>query len=416
MLAAAPASAVSAAGAEPPELSASLTAEGILFRERAAYPEQRELAARRQPDFDPAFLYPSLAAESRLAWSPFPQANFAFAPLTRYDRYDRARTAFDVRELKLSAQAGDTRLRIGMDSESWGVMDFVNVTDFASQRDNLDAFLSKKKLAQLQAAAEFPAPYGYGRLQVLAQTFFRPMEFPGPDGRLRPPLPIRVEEATYGSDLERWRPEGGFRYSASLGQVDVNLTGFHGYAREPEMRLGLSAGGPFLRPHYGLMNQAGMDAVSVVGDWVLRTECALRGGFRERDGDDGTEPDASYAASFGAERTLPGILGRTWDLTLISEYLIDTRAKSLVTPFTHSLFAGARLTLNDSRSTEATGYYAHDWEADEPALFVSELSSRLWERLKASIGGVWIIDPGPASPFRFLAQDSHITGRISFYY
>jgi hypothetical protein len=155
-------------------------------------------------------------------------------------------------------------------------------------------------------------------------------------------------------------------------------------------------------------HQIGADALWVLGDWILKTEDALR--------IDAESTRREYAWTVGLERGLAGFMGLPWDVTWYLEYLHDTRYASLVRPFTNDVFTGLRLALNDVRASQATVSFIQDTELGEPAVLTGEVSARPYDRLKLELGGAWVIRASGESPLAPLAQDSHVRARISVYY
>jgi hypothetical protein len=346
-----------------------------------------------------------LLGEAEFKAVPYEGWTLTARPYLRYDRYDRRRDLIDLPEAKLAYARGPVRARLGFETETWGVMEYVNTTDVLNQNDILDGFLSKRKLGQPMAAASWIT--GAGTLDAYALAFLRPMPFPGPKGRLRPGLRI-ARSPDYGSDAGRFHPEGALRYSGHAGPLDLSASWFHGYEREPRFALGLDADGPLLVPEYRLSHQVGGDAVWVAGDWILKTEDAVRlyeDGGRTR-----------YAYTLGVERGIASPFGLPWDLSLYAEYLRDTRDPSLVLPFTDDLFTGLRIACNDRHATEAVLSYVQDTGAGESAVLLGEASLRLFDRLKLTLTGSWLIRPELASPLAPLRQDSHARARAYFYF
>ena len=52
----------------------------------------------------------------------------------------------------------------------------------------------------------------WGTIDLYAMTFFRPMKFPVPQGRLRPPFELDEANTTYENDLEEYNPDLSIRW------------------------------------------------------------------------------------------------------------------------------------------------------------------------------------------------------------
>lgn len=402
------------------DFSAQLAGEGTLFRERPIHEGQLQLLREDQPDIAPAFVYPALIGEAEFDAALTTNTHIDLHTVLRYDHYDSRRRLLDLPEAKISYSQGNIKARLGFDTETWGVMEYVNTTDVINQNDILDSFLSKRKLGQPMLALTWLSPFG--TWDAYALTFFRPMPLPGVKGRFSPGLRIS-ETPLYGSDAEQYQAEAALRGSGQIGPIDISVHYFHGYEREPRFQLQLDEEGPYLRPEYRMSHQGGADALWVLGDWIFKTENAFR--LYEDGG------KTCYAASAGLERSLPGFLNLlglanltgtdasslpAWDATWYLEYLYDTREASLVLPFTHNLFTGIRIAFNDTRASEATVSFIHDFETKEPALVTGEWSMRPFERFKILLGGTWLLPPSADSPFAPLMQDSHVRLKTTLYW
>jgi hypothetical protein len=402
------------------DFSTHLAGEATLFREPPAHAAQLQLSREEQPDIAPAFVYPALLGEAEFNAAPTATTTFALHGVLRYDHYDSRRRLLDLPEAKIGYAQGQFRARLGFDIESWGVMEYVNTSDVINQNDILDGFLSKRKLGQPMLALTWITPFG--TWDAYALSFFRPMPLPGVKGRFSPGLRTS-ESPLYGSDVGRYQTEAALRTTGQVGPVDFSFHYFHGYEREPRFLLRLDGDGPYLRPEYRMLHQGGADALWVAGDWIFKTENAVR---MYEDGG-----KTCYAGSVGLERSFPGImnllgLGQIpalsewadlpWEVTGYLEYLYDTREASLVLPFTDNFFAGMRLAFNDAQASEVTLSLIHDFHRSEVAVIMGEMSMRPLERLKILLGGAWLLPPASDSPFAPLAQDSHARAKVLLYW
>jgi hypothetical protein len=385
--------------------SAQGSSEAVLFPERPAFAEQKRLSKEEQPEISPAFVYPALMGEAEFTATLTQALSLSIHPALRFDYYDRRRNLIDLPEAKLTYAQGSLRVRLGFDTESWGVMEYVNTTDVINQNDILDSFLSKRKLGQPMAAATWMLPLGTVDVYVLG--IFRPMPFPGAKGRLGPG--IRIDSSPlYQSDAERLQAEAAMRGAGQVGPIDFSVSYFHGYEREPRFQLGFDALGPWVRPEYRMSHQGGADAIWVTGNWIFKTENAMR--IYEDGG------KTRYAWSAGLERGFAGWRGQAWDATVYLEYLQDTREPNLILPFTHHLFAGMRVALNDAMASEATVSWIQPVQADDSMVSMGDLSIRPRDRLKIQLGGAWVISPANDSPLASLARDSHVRLKTTLYY
>ena len=115
------------------------------------------------------------------------------------------------------------------------------------------------------------------------------------------------------------------------------------------------------------LDQTGLEAQAIFGDWAWKLEAINRHGFGDR-----------YAAfNAGFERTIVGVLGSRTDLGLVLEYLYDERDdEAFNTLFEHDLAFATRWNLNDVNDTQALLGVVWDVETDETIVKL-ETSRRL---------------------------------------
>jgi hypothetical protein len=233
------------------------------------------------------------------------------------------------------------------------------------------------------------------------------MEFAGAAGRLRPALSVS-ESAQFDGGYGQAQPEGAVHYGDTLGALYVGWSWFRGYRPEPDFGVvsqGLGAA-PILEPEYHLEQQGGLEAQWTLDQWTFKTEEVARFDL------DGQRN--SRACGVGAEYSLGTLFEGGPGLTLLAEYDADERPQSLVVPFTNDLFFGGRLPLNDSSSTEFSVWCAWDQGLRRPVAAVADLSKRLLDRLKISLGyrGIY----GEEGPFGQVDRDSQVFTRADVYF
>jgi hypothetical protein len=317
-----------------------------------------------QSRFHPSF---SVKADYYRAWDDERQS-FTFAPFFRYDVEDDERTHFDIREGFWSLVGDDWDLHLGVKQVFWGVTEFNHLVDIINQTDLVENIDGEDKLGQPMAHLSLVRSWGIVDFHLL--TGFRERTFPGPDGRPRFFIPIDNDDATYESGAGANRVDGAVRWSHHLGAFEFGLYHFSGTSRAPLYQpVSDEDGEPLLRPHYPVIDQTGLDAQAIVGDWAFKLEAINRSGF----------PDRYYAFNAGFERTLVGAFGTRADLGLVMEYLYDDRGEDAFDSFfENDLALATRWHLNDLGDTTALLGVIWDHETDETILTL-EASRRLGE-------------------------------------
>jgi hypothetical protein len=363
-----------------------------------------------QSEFHPSV---SIKMDYYRAWDDERQS-LTFAPFYRYDARDEERTHFDIREGFWSLVGNDWDLHVGVKQVFWGVTEFNHLVDIINQTDLVESIDGEDKLGQPMAHLSLVRNWGILDFHLL--TGFRERTFPGPDGRPRFYVPIETDDATYESGAGDGRIDGAVRWSHRLGAFDFGIYYFNGTSRAPLFQPVADGGGELLlRPHYPVIDQAGLDAQAVFGDWALKLETIYRTNF----------PDAYYAFNAGFERTLVGAFGSRTDLGLVVEYLYDDRGEGAFdTFFEHDIAFATRWALNDLGDTQALIGLVWDYESDE-TIFTLEASRRLGETWLLLLEGrafAGAADLEPLNPFvpgnkgASVARDDYIELELTKYF
>ncbi|MFW6094236.1 MAG: hypothetical protein ACODAC_09705 [Pseudomonadota bacterium] len=329
----------------------------------------------------------SVRLEHRRAWDD-DRSRFTFTPFLRLDGLDDERTHADVRELYFTRVGDDWELHAGARQVFWGVTEFHHLVDVINQTDLVENVDGEDKLGQ--PMVQLALVRDWGMLDLFLLPGFRERTFPGEDGRLRLPVPVDADAAVYASGAGRGRVDGAVRWSRDMGPVSMGVHHFSGTGRDPRLVPKTAADGDImLRPEYHVIDQTGIDAQAIFGDWVWKLEALSRRG----------DGDRYLAWTGGFERTLVGALGRRGDLGLVVEYMYDERDEAARdTLFEHDLALGARWRANDMAGTEALLGVIRDVNTGEYVLSL-ELSRRLglsWQ-LEAE---AWLFGGARALPER----------------
>ena len=275
----------------------------------------------------------------------------------------------------------------------------VHLVDIVNQTDLVEEIEGEEKLGQPMVHLTRTHPVGTFDLFLLPGA--RKRTFPGREGRLRTPLPVDSDRATFESG--RGHVGGAARWSRSAGIWDVGLSHFFGTTREPQMTVGFDpTGRPALIPHYAVIHQSGLDVQAVSGQWLWKLETIYRTG----------QNDPFSAAAGGFEYTLPHSSGL--EIGLILEYLFDDRGGQ--TLFDDDLAIGCRLGFNDLASSEMLASVIVDREGDE-SIGSLTASRRVGEAWKVFVEGrTFQTNGGVTNPLFGFRRDDHLALRLTRYF
>jgi hypothetical protein len=376
------------------EVSGFVSPELRIFQHAPAHAGQHEARLAPSLAIQPEFRY-DLGADDRLTAIPF----------VRWDAWDSERTHADLRELNWAHLDDGWDLRVGIDRVFWGVTESRHLVDIINQTDLVEDPDGEDKLGQ--PMVNFGLQRDWGNLNLFAMPLFRERTFPGPDGRLRPAVPVDGDQAVYLGDASKRNLDLALRYGAVLGDWDIGLSYFHGVGREPNLVPGTNATGePVLVPVYGIIDQTGLDIQATKGAWLWKLEAIVRSG----------QGDTFGALVGGFEYTIYDIAGNGIDLGVLAEYQYDGRdASAPPTIHDNDLFLGLRVGFNDASDSSLLAAVLVDHKTGGRYMSL-EAETRLVDSWKLGIealasGNLPSTDPGYG-----LRRDNNVLIRLTRYF
>lgn len=373
------------------DITGFLGIDGRAFWEDARYDDQND------------DLNVSIAFQPEVYWqSDDRKRRISFVGFARADSNDSQRTHADIREAHWSFEARDWDLNLGINKVFWGVTESRHLVDVINQTDLIEDIDQEDKLGQ--PMVNFNLQRDFGRFEFFVLPWFRERTFAGPDGRLRPPLPVDTDNPIYESDDEQNHVDIAIRYSHYFGDLDVGVYLFDGTSREP--RFVTNPDGDRLLPYYEQMTQAGVDLQYTRDAWLWKLEAITRN----------TTDDAFQAVVGGFEYTFYGIRSSAADLGILLEYSYDGRsADAPPVSFDNDLFAGARFALNDAQDTSVLAGFAVDLDTNE-LFFNVEAERRFGDSLLAELRLRSFANSSLGDAGFSFENDDYIQLRLSWYY
>jgi hypothetical protein len=347
---------------------------------------------------------PAIEEQVRHGFALVTQPEFGYATADRRHRINAvvfARLSLspgygsvDLRELFWEYRGNQWSVLAGMNRVFWGATESRHAIDIVNQSDMRENYIGDVKLGQLMAAVTLQR--GWGQLEFFALPFFRPRAFPPTDDRPRILLPIGEAEV-----VDRPPLDFAARVSLSRGDVDVHAFYFRGVNREPNLvpQFDDSGVATALTPIYKPIDQVGADVQYVRGAWVFKGELMHR-----------HTQDADYQAAVGGfEYGFARLFGSASDLTVLSEYQFDNRPDTeWPAPATRGIYAGLRLAINDTGSSDVRAGVVHDLPSHS-WLIKADFTRRLADRwgLNASYSG--FINVSKSRALADFSRDSYLT-------
>ncbi len=394
-LAAAVASPIGGLHAQRVEFTGEVGFETRFFPQAPLYPGQH--SARLSPSirFEPELVYEWGGGDG--SW------RFMATGFLRLDAHDGRRSHVDIRELGLLYLGDGVTAFAGIGKVFWGVTEVNHLVDIINQDDAVEDIDREDKLGQ--PMVNFTLEGGWGSLDFFYLPRFRERTFPGDDARLRGALPVS-SDATFESGAGVWHQDFALRWSRPFGAFDLGTSFFRGTSREPRFQLGTDAQNvAFLRPHYDVIDQIGIDAQWTGDAALLKLEAITRGGYGDR----------FVAATGGIEYTLYQLSGNS-DLGLLAEFMVDGRnAAAPPTVFDNDVFVGFRWALNDVHDTSILGGPVIDYETGEMLALV-EAQRRLGNDWRFELEARIFANTAADAPTRGMRRDGFVSVGLSRYF
>lgn len=330
--------------------------------------------------------------------------SIVFKPFYRVDQHDDERTHADIRELMWLHVADDWELRTGIGKVFWGQTESVHLVDIVNQTDAVEAVDGEDKLGQ--PMVNLSLIRDWGTTSLIAMPYFRERTFASLDGRLRPELKVDVDNPLYESSDEEKNLDWAIRWQHSIGDWEVGLSYFDGTSREPEFRPEMRGDELVLRPYYAQIQQTGIDALAVVGSWLLKFE----GIHRESNG------DSFVAAVGGFEYTNVGVFDTVYDIGWLMEYQYDERDELAPTPAQNDIMIGSRFVFNDIDGTEVLIGFVQDLDMSSSRSGFIEASSRISDNVKWRFDAWLFSTDEPTDTLYTLRRDDYVELSLEYYF
>ena len=258
----------------------------------------------------------------------------------------------------------------------------VHLVDVINQTDLVESFDGEAKLGQ--PMLQYTLLSDFGTFEAFLLPYHRKRTLPGETDRLRFPIVIDADAATYESGAEAWDLGGAFRYSHYFSVFDVGLSYIYHTNREFLVRP--KNGGRAFIPYYEKMHQLGLDVQATTGSMLWKMEGISR--F--------TEADNFQALAIGGEYTFGNIKGSGIDVGVLAEYLYDSRKPTVFdlsagnitgstgTAFQNDIFIGSRIAFNDTQDGSILFGGIFDLE-NSSTIFSIEAERRFFQNWKAGL-------------------------------
>lgn len=392
--------AIATAQSEPgPEVTPNswqqiLSSDYSLTLQQRYYPQQGEQGQAKA--------HSSVAVSAEWVWQSDNRAHqVALEPFLRLDPRDSKRNLADLRQAYWQYAGTGFDIKAGVDIVFWGVTESQHLVDVINQTDLVASVDGETKLGQPMLNWNLYGNGGTFSLYLL--PYFRERTLPGPDGRLRPPLPIDSDNPFYESAQAEQNLDFALRWSRQFGALDLGLSYFEGNNRDPQLQL-TSAGN--LQPVYLQMQQLGLDSQWLSGSWAWKLESIYRK----------TRQQDFIASTAGFEYTQVGVFGSSWDVGWIAEYQFDSRDRQAPVPGQNDVFIGGRIVANDEAGSEILLGMMQDLHHSNSRSGKLEASMRLSNSLRLRLDAWFFQSQLTSDPLYFMRRDDYLQLSLDFYF
>lgn len=373
------------------ELTGKVVAESRFFLEDAAFASQA----------DNQFSL-SMEAEWFTDWNDGVDS-LTFKPFFRYDSEDSERTHGDIRELLWLHVGEDWELRTGIGKVYWGVTESQHLVDVINQTDNVEAIDGEQKLGQPMVHLSLIKEWG--TIDAFVLPWFRQSNFTSLDGRFRPRLEVKDDQALFESGDEEKHVDFALRWSHTIEDWDVGLSYFNGTDRNAGFVPGFDDAF-YLKPYYAQMDQFGVDIQATIESWLFKVEAIHRK----------TNANSFTAMTAGFEYTIGGAFDTVWDLGVLVEYQYDERDDLVIAPGQNDLFFGSRIAFNDEDGTELLFGLVQDLDRSSSRSGLLEASSRINDNWKWRVDA-WFFQSDTINEVTYsVRKDDFVQFSLEYYF
>ena len=328
--------------------------------------------------------------------------HFQLTPFLRWQQRDSTSNLLDLQQAYWRYAASNWEFKAGSDIVFWGVSESQRLVDVINQVDMVGGVDMEARLGQPMLS--FKGWNSAGTLELYLLPYFRERLFADPAGRLTAPWPVEHDSAIYESSDDRRNLDFALRWSQRFSSLDLGLSYFAGNSREP--LLIAQPAQQQLQPYYFQMQQFGVDAQYVAGDWLWKLESIYR-----RSG-----PQEFVAATAGYEYTRVGVFNRSWDLGWLAEYQYDSRGVRASVTGQNDIFVGWRLALNDVAGSEILFGVLQDLDRSHSHSARLEASMRLNNSLRLRLNA-WLFQADDVSDVLYnLRRDDYLELSLDYYF
>lgn len=328
--------------------------------------------------------------------------SFQLTPFLRWHQRDSASNLLDLQQAYWRYAGSNWEFKAGSDIVFWGVSESQRLVDVINQVDMVGGIEMESRLGQPMLS--FKGWNSAGTLELYLLPYFRERLFADPAGRLTTPWPVEHDSARYESSDKRHNLDFALRWSQRFNSLDLGLSYFAGNNREPLLIAQPEL--QQLQPYYFQMQQFGVDAQYVAGDWLWKLESIYR-----RSG-----PQEFVATTFGFEYTQIGVFEQIWDLGWIAEHQYDSRGLQAPATGQNDLFVGWRLVLNDVAGSEILFGVLQDLDRSDSRSAKIEGSMRLGNNLRLRLNAWLFQAEDPTDVLYNLRRDDHLELSLDYYF
>ena len=276
-----------------------------------------------------------------------------------HDREDKKRRYIDLQELNYTFSYGDYDFSVGKSIKFWGSLELHNPTDIFNQKDILDDITDKdKKLGSWNISASKYIDDDELSLIVKLKESYQDYS--------------RVGYTKYfKSEKSKYRPTIFLKYSGSEGDRDFAYILMSGY---DSFRDTIFDKGE-LKSYLYLANKFLTYQTLVQGDTIYKAE------FAYTDVKNYQTIKDYYEYGLGVEKTFYSVWDKK-DLGVLAEFYKSNINRKII--FQNDLFIGARLSFNDTASSEIVGGVIRDFDSDKNS-YSLEVKKRIFDKYMLNI-------------------------------
>lgn len=355
------------------------------------------------------------------------------SPKIKIDFLNSDRNRILPQDTYVKYKTKNLNIGFGFEKIHFGKSSLYNPTDVINRRDLESHFLTPEKLAEVLFHFKAFLPDSNLITNQTLSLFISPLfiKTPLPENNTRFALKGIENNINYSLFDSQQLPQGIDRftfaidYNLSFKNTDINLILYHGPEHVPGFFLKIdNTGGLRLAPFYYNLDMLGLNLESVISNWTITLETALKitsfNDFQSHEiqpVSDNAIPGNYFQYIPGIQYQLPNSIFGKESISFVFEYLGEISKSSPyynTRIFNHDILFGVQIFLNNTKETQIHFGIVKDI-AHKETMFRSSLQTLINSNFSFEFDS-YLFVKSSRSPLNYFTNNSYLQTSINFHF